>query len=77
MQKAPAGGGSVIKNQPLEAALSLLTNHNLGGPGCVELQDVLAYLNLDKYTDVFRKQEVGLPLRVKTGLPIIQRLPVN
>ncbi|XP_076818745.1 protein bicaudal C homolog 1-A-like [Clavelina lepadiformis] len=52
---------SHISNQPLEAALSLLTNNHLGGhSNCVELHDLLSHLNLEKYSEVFSKQEVDL-----------------
>ena len=45
-------------NQPLVNALSLLTN--LGGrSNCIELQDLLNHLNLQKYSEVFVKQEVS------------------
>nr|CAB3225435.1 protein bicaudal C homolog 1-like [Phallusia mammillata] len=50
----------VIKNQPLEAALSLLTDNHLGGPNCVDLHELLKHLNLEKYSEVFANQEVDL-----------------
>nr|XP_018667910.1 protein bicaudal C homolog 1-like isoform X2 [Ciona intestinalis] len=53
--------GGVIANQPLEAALSLLTDTHLGGQSnCIELHDLLSHLNLEKYSEVFTKQEVDL-----------------
>ena len=48
-----------IPNQPLEAALSLLTNTHLGGQSSpIELHELLNHLNLQKYSEVFIKQEV-------------------
>ena len=44
-------------SQPMVTALSLLTN--LGGQSnCIELPDLLNHLNLQKYSEVFIKQEV-------------------
>uniref|UniRef100_H2YRZ1 SAM domain-containing protein n=1 Tax=Ciona savignyi TaxID=51511 RepID=H2YRZ1_CIOSA len=43
------------------AALSVLSDTHLGGQSnCIELHDLLRHLNLEKYSEVFTKQEVDL-----------------
>uniref|UniRef100_H2YRZ3 SAM domain-containing protein n=1 Tax=Ciona savignyi TaxID=51511 RepID=H2YRZ3_CIOSA len=45
----------------ITAALSVLSDTHLGGQSnCIELHDLLRHLNLEKYSEVFTKQEVDL-----------------